>query len=204
MRYIGIGPGAAGDYLTSENVSGKLQGYYALLSPVYFSGSATTFSIPESSTGTFIDVEIDIDAQGTFDFRPEDMKTAQAVGHTGDGSNGSPIIFNLEGLSQTSSANVRASMSFNPDEDGGRLESRLLFNRHSGATPSGDFSIESNSIALESGANEEYSSAPSIQFFIGDTIDTNGVGDAGKCRLQVRSDVAGTVTVNEIAIFIQR
>ena len=40
-------------------------------------------------------------------------------------------------------------------------------------------------------------------FFIGDTIDTNGAGDAGKVRFQVKTDVAGTITMNELALFIQ-
>ena len=184
----------------------EFQGYIALLSPVYFGGSATTFDIPLESVNTYLDVELDVyNPGGEFDYRVSDMKDAQASGYTGTGATGDPIVFDLEGLEITSTANVRVSMSFDPDDDGGRLDSRLLFNRHSGIPLSGtDFSIEASAIAMESGADEDYAYTPSIQFFVGDTIDTNGPGDAGKVRFQIKSDVPGTVTMNEIAMFIQK
>ena len=56
---------------------------------------------------------------------------------------------------------------------------------------------------MESGADEEYPHLVNVQFFVGDTINTNGVGDAGKVRFQIKSDVAGTILMNEMAIFIQ-
>lgn len=190
----------------TTNQREQFQGYIALLSPVYFGGSATTFDIPLESVNTFLDLELDVyNPGGEFDYRVTSMKTANAEGYVGTGATSDPIIFLLEGLEQTSSANIRVSLSFNPDDDGGRFESRLLFNRHSGIPLSGtDFSIEASAIAMESGAEEDYAYTPSIQFFVGDTIDTNGAGDAGKVRFQVKSDVPGTVTVNEIAMFIQK
>ena len=57
---------------------------------------------------------------------------------------------------------------------------------------------------MESGADEIYPHLISTEFFIGDTIDTNGVGDAGKVRFQIKSDVTGTVSMNEMALFINR
>ena len=57
---------------------------------------------------------------------------------------------------------------------------------------------------MESGAEEEYSYLPDIKFFIGDTIDTKGPGDAGRLSFKIKTDVPGTVTMNEIAMFIQK
>jgi len=180
-----------------------IQGYYSLLSGYYFGGIATERIITVAETNTWLDIELTVDASGTFEHRPTDMLAAQAVGHTGTGANGSPIAFLLEGLTQSSTASVRAAMTFDPDEDGGRFESKLLFTRHSSASPSVDFAIEANSLICESGAEIDYSYTPNTQFFVGDTINTNGVGDAGTVRLQVKTDVAGTLNMREIALFIQ-
>ncbi len=184
----------------------QFQGYIALLTPVYFGGSATTFDIPLSGVNQFLDIELDVDPQGEFDYRVTSMTEATGLsgGYTGTGAAGDPVIFLLEGLELTSSADVRVSMSFNPDDDGGRLDSRLNFFRHSGTTPSDNFTIEASSIAMESGAEEDYAYTPDIKFFIGDTIDTNAPGDAGRVCFQIKSDVPGTVTINEIAMFIQK
>lgn len=182
----------------------EFQGYIALLSPVYFGGNATTFDIALEDVNQFLDIELEVDPAGEFDHRVTSMTDAQASGYTGTGADGDPIIFLLEGLELTSSADVRVSMSFNPDDDGGRLDSRLNFFRHSGTTPSDNFHIEASSIAMESGAEEDYAYTPDIKFFIGDTIDTNAPGDAGRVCFQIKSDVPGTVTINEIAMFIQK
>jgi len=179
------------------------QGHYALLSSSYFGGSSTQFNIPVEGVDIWTDIELNVDSSGLFDFRPDEMKNAQSVGHLGTGASGDPICFKLEGLTQQGHCSLRAVMRFDPDEDSGRLDNRLLFKRHSGTTPSEDFFIEESAIAMESGANEEYANTPNIQFFIGDTIDTNGPGDAGTVQFQIKSDVAGTVYVDEIALFIQ-
>ncbi len=144
-----------------------------------------------------------IDPLGTFDFRPAAMKEAQAVGHIGTGASGDPICFKLEGLTQQASGNLTSVMSFDPDEDNSRLDLRLLFTRHSGTTPSEDFAIETTSIPMESGADTEYPATPNTKFFIGDSIDTNAVGDAGTLQLQFRTTSAGTITVKEMALYIQ-
>lgn len=183
----------------------QFQGYLALLSSLYFGGAATTFEIPLESVNTWLDVELAVDPAGSFDYRVTSMKSAQAQGYTGTGATSDPIIFLLEGLELTSSADIRVSMSFNPDDDGGRLNSRLNFFRHSGIPLSGtNFQIEASSLAMESGAEEEYAYLPNIKFFVGDTIDTNAAGDAGRVTFQIKSDVPGTVTMNEIAMFIQK
>jgi hypothetical protein len=188
---------------SASDVIAEANGHYALLSGVYFSGTATQFNIPIENIDTWIDVELAIDPLGTFDFRPSAMQNVQSVGHLGTGANGDPICFKLEGLTQDAHCSIRAVIRYDPDEDSGRFDNRLLFKRHTGTTPSADFAIEESSIAMESGADEIYANTPNIQFFIGDTIDTNGPGDAGTVQFQVKADVPGTVYVDELALFIQ-
>ena len=189
---------------SSEDTAKEIQGYYGLLTDFYFGGSATETIIDENNIDTWVNVDIDISSSGLFDNRPKDMVDAQAIGHEGDGSASNPVVFKLEGLDLRSFANFRASMAFEPDDDEGQLESRLLFNRHSGTTPSGDFSIEEVSLSMFNGADIDYVSEPMLSFFVGDTIDTNGVGDAGKCRFQIKSNVTGTVKLRALTWYINK
>lgn len=186
--------------ITTEDV----HGYYGLLSDFYFGGSATETVISESDVNTWVDVELSINTNGLFDNRPTVMKEAQSIGHENDGSNGNPVIFKLEGLDIKSFANFRASMSFEPEEDEGQLESRLLFNRHTGTSPSEDFSIEEVSLSMQNGADKDYITEPMLSFFVGDTIDTNGVGDAGKCRFQIKSNVTGIIKLRALTWYINK
>jgi hypothetical protein len=205
-NYILIGGGNFGGQTIQdleEGVVANEQGHYSLLSGIYFGGTATETLLTTEQTGQWIDVVLTIDPSGTFDFRPDEMKEQAPLGHIGTGALADPICFKLEGLTQQGSASLRVSMNFEPDEDEGRLDSRLLFTRHSGTTPSGQFSIEATPVAMESGADILYPNSPDIQFFIGDTIDTNAPGDAGTVQFQIKSDVAGTVYINEMALFIQ-
>ena len=188
----------------SNNVNNDIQGYYGLLTNFYFVGSTPTVTeIDTDEVDTWIDVNFDIDTLGTFDNRPDTMKSAQPVGHAGTGTQADPILLSLEGLTQTASCNFRASLTFEPDVDEAQLETRLLFNRHSGTTPSDDFPIADVSLNMNNGANIEYDAEPMLSFFVGDTIDTNGVGDAGKCRFQVRSTVEGTLRMRALTWYIQ-
>jgi hypothetical protein len=164
-----------------DNVIANEQGHYSLLSSIYFGGTATETLLTTEQTGQWIDVVLTIDPSGTFDFRPDEMKEQAPLGHIGTGALADPICFKLEGLTQQGSASLRVSMNFEPDEDEGRLDS----------------------VAMESGADILYPNSPDIQFFIGDTIDTNAPGDAGTVQFQIKSDVAGTVYINEMALFIQ-
>lgn len=181
------------------------QGYYGLLSPFYFTGGeATTTSIAIEDVNIWQDLELVIHPDGLFDNRPTTMKDANPAAIEGDGSAGNPIIFSLEGLNTQAFANFRASMSFVPEEDEGQLESRLLFNRHSGTTPSDDFPIEEVSISMESGADIHYVTEPMLSFFVGDTIDTNAINDAGKCKFQIKTNVPGTVHLRALTWYIQK
>ena len=178
------------------------QGYIGILSPFYFDGAATSTEIVIEEVDVWQDVIMEIHANGVSDERVTAMKQAQAVGYEGDGTLNNPIVFLLEGLVESSFCTLRTSLSFTPDEDGGRLDSRLFIERHIGAGD--DFSINAAGLSMESGADEIYPHLISTEFFIGDTIDTNGVGDAGKVRFQIKSDVTGTVSMNEMALFINR
>ena len=182
------------------------QGYFAVLTNFYFTGGvATETEITDEDINTFVDVNFDVDTLGLFDYRPLQMQAADATPY--DNSTG---IFNLEGLTIESSCQFRASMSFEPDEDEGQLEARLLFNRHSGTSPTDadgnplDFSIESVALSMGQGADIEYPAEPLLSFFVGDTIDTNGVGDAGKCRFQVKSSVPGTIRMRALTWYISQ
>lgn len=186
-----------------DTIKDNIQGYLGLLSAVYFDGSATSIDIPIEQVDIWQDVVMTVHPSGMADQRIQVMKDAQTVGYEGDGSAGNPIVFLLEGLKESSSCNLRTSLTFEPDEDGGRLDSRLYVERHSAATPSVDFAINAAGLAMESGADEEYPHLVNVQFFVGDTINTNGAGDAGKIRFQVKTDVAGTISMNEMALFIQ-
>lgn len=115
-----------------------------------------------------------------------------------------PQVFSLEGLTLSSFCFFRASLSFTPDEDEGELQARLLFNRHSGTVPSDPFPIESIAATMTQGADIEYPSEPILPFFVGDSIDTNGVGDAGTCEFQIKSSVAGQLSVRALTWFINK
>ena len=183
---------------------GEIQGYYGLLTDFYFGGTSTETVIDLNNVNTWINVDINIASEGLFDNRPQDMKDAQNIGHEGDGSASNPVIFKLEGLDIRSFANFRASMAFEPEDDEGQLESRLLFNRHSGTVPSDDFAIEEVSLSMFNGADVDYVSEPMLSFFIGDTIDTNGAGDAGKCKFQIKSNVTGVIKLRALTWYINK
>ena len=194
--------------------SAYTHGYYGLLSGFYFSdawdiaNSQTT--IIEDEVDTWLDVNFEVHDpgipvdKGTFDYRPVAMQTAQATGHTGAGTQTDPITFKLEGLDLSSFGNFRASMGFIPDDDEGQFEARLLFQRHSGTVPNTDFSIEDIVIAMEQGADKLYPAEPFLTFFVGDTIDTNGPGDAGTFKFQVKSSVPGVLTINALTLYINK
>lgn len=186
-----------------DGATTRTQGYYGLLTNFYFTGGqATETVIDENNVDTWIDVEFTVDAAGQFDERPLVMQTAIPAGHTGTGAAGDPVVFSLEGLTQHSSCNFRASMAFIPEIDEGQLDTRLLFTRHSGTSPSDDFSIEEVTLAMSQGADITYAAEPMLSFFVGDTIDTNGVGDAGTCRFQIKSTVEGLVTLRALTWYI--
>jgi len=188
----------------STDIAQDIQGYYGVLTDFYFGGSATETQVLETDINTFIDVNITPNSLGIFDNRITSMKEAQATGHSGSGLPGVPMIFDLEGLSTTAFCTFRASMEFTPDDDQARLESRVLFNRHSGTSPSDDFSIEEISVTMESGADISYITEPTLTFFVGDTIDTNADGDAGKLRFQIKSDVPGTLSLRALTLYINK
>tara|TARA_R110000787_G_scaffold4325_3_gene16738 strand:- start:4 stop:693 length:690 start_codon:yes stop_codon:yes gene_type:complete len=190
--------------LENTTSTGDVQGYYSLLSNYYFTGGvATDMVIDGNNINTWVDVLLTPDAQGVFDKRVVSMKEASDVGHTGTGAAGSPLMIQLVGLTDHAHGSVRAALSFEPEVDEGRLESRVLFTRHSTATPSTDFSIEETTLNMDSGAAIDYVASPNIAFFLGDTISTNVDGEAGTLRFQVKLDVQGILSMREVTFFIQ-
>jgi len=174
------------------------QGHFALLTNYYFTGGvATATEIAVEDIDSFITPNFTTDAEGVFDYRPTLMKSS-----IGDPFDDATSVFSLEGLTLASHVNFRASLTFEPDEDGGALDVRLLFNRHSGTTPSEDFDISDVALTMAQGADIEYPSESLLTFFIGDTIDTNAAGDAGMCKFQVRSTVPGTVRMRAMTWYI--
>lgn len=181
-----------------QHTTEQVQGYYARLTNFYFTGGvATETEIPVDDINDWIVPNFTMDALGLFDNRPDAMKAAVA-----DPFDVATSSFSIEGLTLHSSVNFRASLTFEPDEDNGELDARLLFTRHSGTTPSTDFEIADVAITMTQGADIEYPGEPLLTFFVGDTIDTNGPGDAGSCVFQLRSTVPGTVRMRALTWYI--
>lgn len=186
--------------VTVEQVEG-MTGYYGILTDFFFGGSGTTTEI--STIDTWTDVNFTVhdtgSNEGLFDKRPPVMVEANAAG-----TEGANKTFLLEGLTTNAFCNFKSGFLFNPDVDGGKVEARLLFERHSGTVPADNFPIETVALQMESGADIEYPSLVELDFFVGDTIDTNAAGDAGKCRFQIKSDVTGTLTMKELVWYINK
>ena len=179
------------------------QGYFGILTAFFFNGNPTETTITTAEENTWVDVNlIPFDNggnEGTFDYRPQSMKDAQ-----GSAYNEATGVFTLEGLTIQSFLTFEASFGFIPDIDECQIEVRLLFQRHSGTSPSDDFEKTGNVIPLTQGADIEYSLQPLITAFIGDTIDTNGVGDSGTCKFQVKSSSAGVVRMKQLTWYLNK
>ena len=183
-----------------EKGKNNSQGYFAVLTNFYFTGGvATETEITVNDINDYVDVNFTIDTDGLFDQRPLQMQGVEP-----NPFDTSTNYFSLEGLTEESSVQFRASMTFEPDEDEGQLEARLNFQRHSGTTPSEDFQIEGVALSMSQGADIEYPAEPLLSFFVGDTIDTNGPDDAGKCKFQVKSTVPGTVRMRALTWYISQ
>ena len=181
------------------------QGYYGLLTDYYFtSGLGTNTEIELEDINIWTDVNMVVATEGLFDKRTTAMREAVDVGHTGTGLAGSPVVFDLEGLTTDSYGNFRASMEFTPDEDGGQVDTRIFFTRHTGSTPSEPFPIEEVTLSMQQGADIAYVAEPMLSFFVGDTIDTNGVGDAGSFKFQFKTNVPGTLTMRALTFYIHQ
>ena len=130
---------ATTNFTSSEVITDRIQGYIGLLSAVYFDGVATSNEILIEDVDVWQEVVMTIHPNGVSDKRVDAQKDATPNGFSGTGAVGDPIVFLLEGLVEESAATLRTSLTFIPDEDGGRLDSRIFLERHSGATPSEDF-----------------------------------------------------------------
>jgi hypothetical protein len=166
------------------------QGYLNIATAYMAAGAATDTVVAVADVDTWVDVAFTVDA--TVDKRPGSMIAAQATAY--DETN---KVLTLEGLTSGASASVSPSFSFDPDEDDGEISIRLLFAHHSGVTPTSS-SVESVVATMAQGADEDYVFQPQLSFPVSDDIDTNGAADSGTVKLQVKSTVAGTVSMREI------
>jgi hypothetical protein len=177
-----------------EELSGN--GYYGLLTDYFSGGTGTSNLIEVADLNTWLDMDVTIDV--TSDYRTQAMVDA-------DPDFFDPVTkeFNLEGLTTSDHIVVSAGISYTPEIDFGTLRARLLFTSHSGETPS-SFEIEGRPLPMNSGADEQYATIGAIPVFIGNLIDTNGVGDAGKFKIQFQSDVEGELILREYKVFVYK
>ena len=187
---------------TAKGVSG----YLGLLSSYYFGGSGTVTTIADSQVDTWIDVELAIDANGEFDYRPVDMIGADTEGYSGTGASADPFLFNLAGLTQASFGKMRVTALYDPEIDEGQLDVRLLFTPNS-AGAFGQFAIAEQAASMFQGADVDYFIEPTITFFVGNTIEdisatTGTPGDWGKFQLQIRSTVEGDFDLRGLTMYV--
>jgi hypothetical protein len=177
--------------LPTDNES---NGYFSLLTDYFSGGSGTSNLIEVDDLGTWLDMDITVDV--TYDNRVQAMKIANA-----DFFDPVTKDFNLEGLTTQDHIVVSAGISYTPEIDFGTLRTRLLLTSHSGESTT-SFEIEGSPLLMNSGADEQYATISSIPVFIGDLIDTNGIGDAGKFKIQFQPDVEGELILREYKVFI--
>lgn len=175
------------------------QGHYGVLTDYFFGGNGTQTIFTDEDEGEWRDVNFTIHTGGEFDERLQEMKDANPVGF--DETTG---FFELEGLTTSANCSFKAGFSFKPEIDAGTIETRLLFERHDGTTPSEDFDIPKTSVFMNQGADRTYFDTPELSFFIGDTIDTNGPGDAGRFKFQIKTDTAGELLMREFTLYINK
>jgi hypothetical protein len=111
------------------------------------------------------------------------------------------ITFKLNGLETTAFVTFEGAYAFEPFEDEGQLEARLLFQRRSGATPSTDFEKATLAGSMTQGSSRDYVMQPILTFFVGDTIDTEG-NLAGTYRFQIKSSVPGLLKMRQLTAYI--
>lgn len=175
------------------------QGHLGVITDFFFDGEGTTTIIEDTDENNWVDVNFTTHQDGLFDFRLQEMKDANAIGF--DESTG---YFELEGLTTDAFCSFKAGFSFTPEIDNGTIEVRLLFQRHTGTTPADDFPIEKTSMTMSDGADRTYADTPELSFFVGDTIDTNGAGDAGRFKFQIKSTTAGQLNMREFTLYINK
>jgi len=178
--------------ISGQTNSNSTKGYYDIKSPFHNGGSATETAISLGETNTWISPSLTVDS--TIDKRPKAMTDRNSQAY--DESTG---VFKLEGLNTSDFGHLVANFSFDPDEDGGEVNVRLLFSGHSGV--SSEESVEKKVETMAQGAGREYTFHPTLHFFISENIDTNGAGDGGTVRFQVNSSVPGTFSFRSLTYY---
>lgn len=175
-----------------DQVQEEIHGYFNIKTDTL---DPTQTILLETDESIYVDVNVLPNA--LVDKRPKVMVDASATAF-----DNSSLLFNLEGLDTSSFGNVLVDFDFDPDEDEGELSLKLLFNNHSGVGSTSE--IESIVGVMTQGADQDYSFQQAIEFPITESIKTNGAGDAGQCKLQIKSTVAGTIKVKSITYFLYK
>ena len=172
----------------------QFTGYYTLSSAYNNGGAATDTTIPVESVDTWVNLNFTVDS--VVDKRPVEMVNANADPYD-------PVakLFSLEGLTTAAFGVLVPSLSFDPDEDNGEISGRILFTSHSGVTPA-TYSVETVIGSMAQGADEDYLFQPSLQFPITELIDTNATGDGGFACFQIKTSVAGTLSLREQTYYL--
>lgn len=199
-KYIGLDgePCESGEIPTSDEVSNELQGYFDIKTAFHSGGSETDTVIEVEDTNAWVDLDVLVDQ--TTDSRPKSMVDANVTALAYDSST---KLFTFEGLESSSFCIFNADMSINTDEDDGEVSVRLLFNHHSGITPTTS-TLEDIAGSFAQGADEDYVIQPTLIFPINESLDTSGIGDAGKCKVQLRSTVPCTVSMRGLTWFLYK
>ena len=176
-----------------ESVQDQIHGYFNIKTDV---ASPTETIIIAETEDTYVDIAIV--ANATEDKRPQAMSDAQASAF-----DSATLLFNLEGLTTDSFGNVLVDFDFDPDEDEGEITLKLLFNNNLAAADSTS-EIESIIGVMTQGADDVYSFQQSIQFPISAEVSTNAVGDAGACKLQIKSTVSGVLQLKSLTYFLYK
>ena len=172
-----------------DSVGDAIHGYYNIK-------SVSQTILLEEDEDIFTDVVIVADT--TVDERPKAMVDAQAVAF-----DATTYDFKLEGLTTDSFGSIVADFSFDPDEDEGELSMQLVIANNTGSNEVSTL-VEAQVGNMTQGADDVYQFQPQINFPIDADISTIGVGDAGKAKLQIKSTVAGTLTLKSVTWYLYK
>jgi len=190
---------------TRSSVVENAQGFIGYVTDYYnFDGSNPTQSI---AADTFTDLEPQI--QTLFDERTDAMKSGSADGYlpSSHGEHGHETHganhFSLAGLEKGSFCTVRILYKLTPEIDESSSQVRLHFSTNNAAQSTGltEFTIESQSLVMNNGANESYSDENLISFFVGDTLAGATEAEAGSFHVSIKSTVEADLEVLGVTLY---
>ncbi|BAQ92775.1 hypothetical protein [uncultured Mediterranean phage uvMED] len=181
------------------------QGFIGYVTDYYrFDGSNP---VQQLEAETFTDLNPSI--QQLFDERTDAMKAGSTDGylpashgehgHSTHGAN----HFSLAGLENGSFCTVRILYKLTPEIDESSSQVRLHFSTNSATQANGltEFTIESQSLVMSEGANQDYSDENLISFFIGDTLSGDTEEEAGSFHVSVKSSVEADLEILGVTLY---